>query len=100
MVNPLLHSTNRFCEELQHPYLSFRLDNWSNAYIDYYGDSQCLLLTEGDVPYLESEVACQATESSVVTNPLNPTGTVYSQLFITTSSTPVQVNDAGGTVFE
>ena len=79
---------------------AFLPDDWSNAYINYYSDAQCLQLTESDIPYDQDQVQCQKTDSPVVTDPSNPNGNVYSQLFISTSATPPRISDAGGGLFE
>eukprot|EP01032_Pedospumella_encystans_P012831 gene12831-14812_t len=75
-------------------------DDWRNAYIDYYGDVKCQQLLEGGIHFTEDEVKCQETDSVVVTNPANPNGKVFSQMFITTASTPPRINNAGGGLFE
>jgi len=78
----------------------FLVDEWTNAYIDYYSDAQCLQLTTSGVPFDQDQVQCQKTDSAVVTDPSKPNGNVYSQMFISTSATPPRISDAGGGLFE
>lgn len=78
----------------------FSTAEWSNAFIDFYSDKECQQLIESAVPFAQNEVQCQATSTPLVTNPLNPAGNVYSQLCISTSSTPPRITDAGGGLFE
>lgn len=75
------------------------VDNWNTASTDYFFDPHCQEL-RSSVPFTDDVVKCQVTDWPIATDPSNKGGKVYSQMHITTSSTPPRNGPVGGALFE
>jgi len=80
----------------------FVAEDWSHAFIDYYGDVHCQQLLEGGVPFESGAERCRMSNTSVVIDPKAKPGLsrTFSRMYISTSPMPPRIGAIGGGVFE